>query len=165
MRVDFNVHGVDCVFQSWGSNKFVADGDEWKFGSEASNWARQGRVSLIEHEERFSNFRFGGSFQPTVADGDSGAPLLCSLANQDALHEGVVFALVTKSFVYRMYKELREVVKKCYDCDYDFADGIDVRIFYGWIKKNVPRKSGIMFLGLFLTGIKLVSVTIVNFLS
>ena len=81
MRVDFNEvireHGVDCVFQSWGSNKFV----EWKFGSEASNWARQGRVSLIEHVDRF---------QPTVADGDSGAPLLCSLANQDAPHEGVV---------------------------------------------------------------------------
>ena len=135
--VDFNEKirngGIECVFQSWGDNRLVQAGDKWTYGHDKTTFARQGRVKLIRHDQDFDFFISSGG--PIVVGGDSGAPLMCLPAAGDPVGEGVMFAVVSRSFVYDVDVDWREHYKWRYGCERDCAESIDVRPLDEWIKK------------------------------
>jgi len=149
MSVDFHQmikRGMSCVFQSWGANALVPDGDNWMFGYDPpianpadAKIAMQGRMMLYKHD--FVNGRFassgGGRRPPTYAPGDSGAPVLCAQGQQDPLYagkseQGVMFFVFSDGFCYKADVELREEFKNEPDC----GAGTDVRILHKWILKT-----------------------------
>ena len=126
MGIDYNQdireRGINCVYQSWGANAFVPDGNKWLFGfyppirnAEDSKVAMQGRIRLQRYDTVKGEFFLsnGDRQPPTVATGDSGGPVLCAHGSQDPLYagrsgQGIMFLVLTSGFCYQVEEYLRE---------------------------------------------------------
>lgn len=150
INIDYNQEirerGINCVYQSWGANTFVPDGNKWLFGfqppirnAEDSKIAMQGRIRLQRYDTDKGKFILsnGDEQRPIVAIGDSGAPVLCAHGSLDPLYygssgQGIMYLVLTSGFCYQVEEHLRERNVGCSD----YGSGTDVRHLHEWILKK-----------------------------